>query len=88
MPCHSQPIKLLLRLLKGQCKLVRKIDLDDRLSSSFLGYVKIVGDSSVIENNVLDDVQEVIYKWELIILCCWVVNLLLLYFIFAGFHHR
>ncbi|KAJ1431832.1 hypothetical protein B484DRAFT_38643 [Ochromonadaceae sp. CCMP2298] len=37
----NETVKLLLRLLKGQTNLVRKIDLDDRLSTAFLGEVRL-----------------------------------------------
>ena len=49
-------IEILLKLLKGQTRLIKKVDIDSRLSSAFLGEVVLGNNSSSIAEDYLFEV--------------------------------
>ena len=52
-------MKLIERLLKGQAKLAKTVDLDDRLHLGFLGRVQFPETMTDVDSNMLENVKMV-----------------------------
>jgi hypothetical protein len=52
-------VKLIERLLKGQAKLAKTVDLDDRLHLGFLGRVHLPDTVTGVDPNMLENVKTV-----------------------------
>lgn len=79
-------VKLIERLLKGQTRLAKTVDLDDRLHIGFLGTVTLPDNMNDIDHSTFDSIKMVRFT---VFNCCVCSNANYIYLIiFSNVAHR